>query len=41
MLAGNVFELLGAVAAIGKEERLVGGAVLPAVRLNKQHIVGK
>lgn len=41
MLAGNVFELLGAVAAIGKEERLVGGAVLPAVRLNKQHIIGK
>ncbi|MDK2974344.1 MAG: PmbA protein [Methanofollis sp.] len=40
MLAGNVFELLGAVAALGKEERLVGGAVLPAVRLNKQHIIG-
>jgi PmbA protein len=41
MFAGNVFDLLGAVAAIGREERIVGSAVLPALRLNKQRLIGK
>lgn len=41
MFAGNVFDLLGAVTAIGKEERIVGSAVLPALRLNKQRLIGK
>lgn len=41
MFAGNVFDLLGAVTAIGAEERIVGSAVLPALRLNNQRLIGK
>lgn len=41
MYAGNVFTLLGEVAALGREERSVGGAVLPAVRLSGQHLIGR
>ncbi|MBP2146353.1 PmbA protein [Methanofollis sp. W23] len=41
MYAGNVFALLGEVAALGREERSVGGAVLPAVRLSGQHLIGR
>ncbi|WP_235855564.1 TldD/PmbA family protein [Methanofollis fontis] len=41
MFAGNVFDLLSSVAAIDRDERIVGTAVLPRVRLNSQHIIGK
>lgn len=41
MYAGNVFALLGEVAALGRKERSVGGAVLPAVRLSGQHLIGR
>ncbi|QYZ80437.1 TldD/PmbA family protein [Methanofollis formosanus] len=41
MYAGNVFTLLGEVVALGREERSIGGAVLPAVRLSGQRLIGR
>ncbi len=41
MYAGNVFDLLRSVAGLGKESRVAGSMILPAIRLDSQHIVGK
>ncbi len=41
MLAGNVFEMLGEIGGLGKESRVIGGLILPAIRLHSQRIVGK
>jgi len=41
MLAGNVFDLHLEIAGLGRESRAIGSYILPSVRINKQHIVGK
>jgi len=41
MLSGNVFDLHHAVAGLSRETRNVGSMILPSVKLNKQHIIGK
>jgi len=40
MYAGNVFEMLRETGGLGSENRVVGRMILPAIRLNKQHIIG-
>lgn len=40
MLAGNVFDMLREVGGIGKESRIIGPLILPAIRFPAQHIVG-
>jgi len=41
MYAGNVFDMLKSVTAVGKKSRIVGSMILPPVRLNNQRIIGK
>lgn len=41
MYAGNIFEAFRSIGGLGKESRVVGSAILPPVRLNKQRIIGK
>lgn len=41
MYAGNIFEALRSIGGLGRESRVVGSAILPPVRLNKQRIIGK
>jgi PmbA protein len=41
MLAGNVFELHREIAGLGRESRAIGSYILPPIRVNKQHIIGK
>jgi PmbA protein len=40
MMSGNVFEMLGSTAGLGKDTRVIGSLVVPSIRLNKQHIIG-
>lgn len=40
MMSGNVFEMLGNTAGLGKDTRAIGSLVVPSIRLNKQHIIG-
>ncbi len=40
MLAGNVFEMLSSIGGLGRESRVVGPMILPAMRLHKQRIIG-
>jgi Predicted Zn-dependent proteases and their inactivated homologs len=40
MLAGNFFDLLGSVTALGKESRAVGSYILPPVRIKNVRVVG-
>ena len=40
MLAGNVFEMLHEIGGLGKESRVIGPLILPAIRLPGQRIVG-
>jgi len=41
MLSGNVFDLHHAIAGLSQKTRTVGSLILPSVKLNKQHIIGK
>jgi PmbA protein len=41
MLSGNVFDLHKEVAGLSKESRTMGSLILPSIKLNKQHIIGK
>jgi PmbA protein len=41
MLAGNVFAMLSSVGGLGTDTRAVGTVILPSIRLNGQHIIGK
>jgi len=41
MLSGNVFDLHHAIAGLSRETRTIGSLILPSVKLNKQHIIGK
>lgn len=40
MMSGNVFEMLGTIAGLGKDDRVIGSLVVPSIRLIKQHIIG-
>jgi PmbA protein len=41
MLSGNVFDLHQAITALGRESRAIGSLILPSIKINKQHIIGK
>ena len=41
MLSGNVFDLHHSVSGLSKESRAIGPMILPSVKINKQHIIGK
>jgi PmbA protein len=41
MLSGNVFDLHKEISGLSRESRALGSMVLPSVRINKQHVVGK
>jgi len=41
MLSGNVFDMHHDISGLSKESRAVGSLVLPSIRINKQHIIGK
>jgi PmbA protein len=41
MLAGNVFEMLGRVDGLGRENRIVGSMILPPVRFKSMQVIGK
>ena len=41
MLSGNVFDLHRDIAGLSKESRAIGSLILPSIKLNKQHIIGK
>jgi PmbA protein len=41
MLAGNVFDLHREIAGLGRGSRAIGSYILPSIRINKQHIIGK
>jgi PmbA protein len=41
LYAGNVFNLLCCVVGLGKESRVTGSLILPAIRLHSQRIIGK
>jgi PmbA protein len=41
MLSGNVFDLHREVSGLSRETRAVGSLILPSIKINKQHIIGK
>jgi PmbA protein len=41
MLSGNVFDLHHTISGLSKESRPIGSMILPSVKINKQHIIGK
>ena len=41
MLSGNVFDMHRNISGLSKESRAVGSLILPSIRINKQHIIGK
>lgn len=41
MLSGNVFDLHREIAGISMESRAIGSLILPSIKINKQHIIGK
>ena len=41
MLSGNVFDLHHSISGLSKESRAIGSMILPSVKINKQHIIGK
>jgi PmbA protein len=41
MLSGNVFDMHRDISGLSRESRAVGSLVLPSIRINKQHIIGK
>jgi PmbA protein len=41
MLSGNVFDMHRDIAGLSRETRAIGSLILPSIRINKQHIIGK
>lgn len=41
MYSGNVFDLHHRIAGMSKKSRTIGSLVLPSIKINKQHIIGK
>ena len=41
MLSGNVFDLHHRISGLSKESRAIGSMMLPSVKINRQHIIGK
>jgi PmbA protein len=41
MMSGNVFDMHRDIAGLSKETRAVGSLILPSIKLNKQHLIGK
>jgi PmbA protein len=41
MLSGNVFDMHRNISVLSKESRAIGSMILPSVKINKQHIIGK
>jgi PmbA protein len=41
MLSGNAFDLQREITGLSRESRSIGSLILPSVRINKQHIIGK
>jgi PmbA protein len=41
MLSGNVFDLQHTISGLSKESRAIGSMILPSVKVDKQHIIGK
>jgi len=41
MLSGNVFNLHHEISGLSRKSRTIGSLILPSVRINKQHIIGK
>jgi PmbA protein len=41
MFSGNVFDLHNAIAGMSKKARTVGSLILPSIKINNQHIIGK
>jgi PmbA protein len=41
MLSGNVFDLHHTISGLSKESRAIGSMILPSVKINKQHVIGK
>jgi PmbA protein len=41
MLSGNVFDLHQHISGLSKESRAIGSMILPSVKINRQHIIGK
>ena len=41
MMSGNVFDMHKEIAGLSRETRAVGSLILPSVKLNNQHIIGK
>jgi PmbA protein len=41
MFSGNVFDLHHNIAGLSRKSRTIGSLVLPSIKINKQHIIGK
>ena len=41
MMSGNVFDLHKDILGLSKESRAVGSLILPSIKLNNQHLIGK
>jgi PmbA protein len=41
MFSGNVFDLHKDIAGLSRESRAIGSLILPSIKINKQHIIGK
>jgi PmbA protein len=41
MLSGNVFDLHHSIFGLSKESRAIGSMILPSIKINKQHLIGK
>ncbi|MFA5220838.1 MAG: TldD/PmbA family protein [Methanoregula sp.] len=41
MLSGNVFEIHKNIVGLSKESRSIGSYILPSIKINKLHIIGK
>lgn len=41
MLSGNVFSLHNEIIGMSQKSRSIGSLIVPSVRINKQHIIGK
>ncbi|MFA4861623.1 TldD/PmbA family protein [Methanoregula sp.] len=41
MFSGNVFDLHHGIAGMSRKSRTIGSLVLPSIKINQQHIIGK
>jgi PmbA protein len=41
MMSGNVFDMHKDIAGLSKESRAIGSLILPSIKINKQHLIGK